>query len=102
MFEFVSVLSRLPEPHRVDARLLTKWLKRTFAKPPLVLTSKQTQAAVDTIVESGVTGGATYDGLIAVTARTHDATLVSLDQRASMTYARLGVAVIDPRLQQRL
>ena len=77
-------------------------MKRTFAKPPLILTSKQTQVALDPLVKCGVTGGAIYDGLIAVTARTHDATLVSLDQRASMTYARLGVAVIDPRLQQRL
>lgn len=97
MFEFVSVLSRLPEPHRVDARLLAEWLRRTFLEPPLVLTAKQTQAGVNTLVANGVTGGAVYDGLIALTAAAHGATLISLDQRASVTYSRIGVPVFDPR-----
>lgn len=101
MFEFVSVLSRLPEPHRVDARLLAEWLRRTFLEPPLVLTAKQTQASVSTLVASGVTGGAVYDGLIAFTAAAHGARLISLDHRASVTYSRLGVTVDDPRHHER-
>ena len=101
MFEFVSVLSRIPEPHRVDAKLLTDWLKQAFVQPPLVLTAKQTQGAAETLVSSGVTGGAIYDGLIALTAKTHGAALLSLDQRASATYQRLEVEVIDPRRPKR-
>lgn len=97
MFEFVSVLSRLPEPHRVESRLLTAWLKSTFTQPPLVLTAKQTQAAVEILVASGVTGGAIYDGLIGLVARTHEATLISLDQRAMSTYQRLGVDLVVPK-----
>lgn len=96
MFEFVSVMSRLPEPHRVETRLLADWLKGTFAQPPLVLSAKQTQSAVETLVTSGVTGGAIYDGLVGLIARTHETTLVSLDQRATLTYERLGVDVLVP------
>ncbi len=98
MFEFVSVLSRLPEPHRVDAKLLVAWLDKTYSEPPLVLTSQQTKAAIKTLVTSDVSGGAIYDGLIGITARTHNTTLISLDQRAATTYSRLGVIVVDPRL----
>ena len=101
MFEFASVLSRLPEPHRVQPRLLSDWLKSSFAQPPLVLSAKQTQAAVETLVDSGVTGGAIYDGLIGLIARTHGATLVSLDQRATLTYVRLGVDVLVPARHKR-
>ncbi len=101
MFEFVSVLTRLPEPHRVEPRLLTAWLKSTFTQPPLVLTAKQTQAAVETLVAKGVAGGAIYDGLIGLIARTYEATLVSLDQRAMLTYQRLGVDVLVPAHHER-
>jgi predicted nucleic acid-binding protein len=101
MFEFVSVLSRLPEPHRVEPTLLTDWLKSTFTQPPLVLSARQTQAAVETLVIAGVTGGAIHDGLIGLIARTHEATLVSLDQRAMLTYQRLGVEVLVPARRDR-
>jgi predicted nucleic acid-binding protein len=38
----------------------------------------------------GVKGGATYDGLIALTALEHDLELVSRDRRAARTYRALG------------
>jgi predicted nucleic acid-binding protein len=37
-----------------------------------------------------VAGGAAWDGLIAATARAHDATLLTLDRRALPTYRAVG------------
>jgi predicted nucleic acid-binding protein len=100
MFEFVSVLSRLPEPHRVEPRLLIDWLNAVFGEPPLVLNATETKTAIETLVANGVFGGAMYDGLIAITARTHRATLLSLDERAMRTYQRLDVDVLVPRQER--
>lgn len=41
---------------------------------------------------SGIRGGATYDALIAVTARDHGLTLLSLDRRAVRSYEALGTS----------
>lgn len=38
----------------------------------------------------GVAGGASYDGLVALAARDHDATLATRDARAVGTYERVG------------
>lgn len=56
---------------------------------------------METLVASGVTGGAIYDGLIGLIARTHEATPVSLDQGATLTYQRLGVDVLVPARHER-
>ncbi len=40
-----------------------------------------------------ISGGATYDALVAATAEHHSALLVTLDHRAWSTYRRLGVRV---------
>jgi toxin FitB len=40
----------------------------------------------------GVSGGATYDALVAATARSVGLLLMTADQRAEETYRRLGVA----------
>ena len=39
----------------------------------------------------GVLGGAVYDGLVALSAAAHGATLLTLDRRALPTYRRCGV-----------
>ena len=39
---------------------------------------------------AGVSAGATYDGLIALEAKAHGRTLLTLDARALETYRRLG------------
>ena len=41
----------------------------------------------------GISAGQTYDGLIAMTAASHDATLLTLDRRAQRTYALVGADV---------
>ncbi|KJE22601.1 hypothetical protein FF36_03131 [Frankia torreyi] len=42
---------------------------------------------------SQILGGPAYDALIAFTATEHDATLLSLDQRAAVTYEAVGASV---------
>jgi hypothetical protein len=41
---------------------------------------------------AGVFGGASYDGLVALEAAAHGRTLLTLDERAQVTYQRMGVS----------
>jgi predicted nucleic acid-binding protein len=89
--ETYSVLTRLPPPHRlvsadtaviIAARLPSTYVTldaSTYAKAPARLAS------------AGVSGGATYDGLIALTALEHDLELLTRDRRAERTYRALNV-----------
>ena len=89
--ETYSVLTRLPEPQRVAPGLVVEFLAANFSGPPLVLSAKVAKMIPARLAELEVAGGATYDGLIAFTAASHRATLVSLDRRAISTYERCGV-----------
>jgi predicted nucleic acid-binding protein len=89
--ETYSVLTRLPEPHRAEASMVAAFLQQRPFADPLVLDAEETRALPSRLAALGVTGGATYDALIALTAATHDAVLVTLDQRAVPTYRRCGV-----------
>ncbi len=91
--EAYSVLTRLPVPHRIPADIAREYLVRTFPKPPLVLDAAAMLRIVPELENAGIAGGAVYDGLIAITARTFDATLVTLDDRALPTYRKCGASV---------
>jgi hypothetical protein len=73
-------------------------LARRFADAPLRLTARKQAALLETLAESGVSGGASHDGVIALEARAHDHVLLSLDTRAQETYRPLGAAfqVVQP------
>ena len=90
ILETYSVLTRLPPPHRVPAGVAADFLNRVAAAPPLVLDATVAGALPRRLAESGITGGATYDALIAATAVESGAEVVSLDVRATMTYRILG------------
>ena len=92
--ETVSVLSRLPEGHRVAAPLVLDGLKRSFPRPWLSLDGEQTRAAVERAIAAGLRGGALYDALIAATAECHGMGLLSADRRARRTYDALGVQAL--------
>jgi len=49
--------------------------------------------ALATVSARQILGGPTYDTLIAFTAVEHDATLLSLDQRATPAYEAVGATV---------
>ena len=90
--ETYSVLTRLPDPHRAPASVVADWLEQRLSHPVLTLDGTDVIASIRHLAAAGVRGGATYDGLIALTAAAADATLVTLDRRAVITYERLGVA----------
>ncbi len=89
MVEAYSVLTRLPPPHRVPATTAAEVLQRRF--PDGSLPQAGTAGLLGRLAAAGVSGGAAYDGLVAVTAASRDALLLSRDRRAAPVYAALGV-----------
>lgn len=90
--ETFSVLTRLPASHRTPTDLVVMTLEDRFGgEQPLVLSTRAMASVVRELATLGIIGGAVYDGLIALTAAAHGATLLTLDQRASETYRRCGV-----------
>lgn len=80
-------------PYHVPPVRVGQYLEPLLGRQPIGLAPASYARAVAELAESGVSGGAAYDGLIALGARDADATLVSLDRRATATYHRLGVEV---------
>jgi toxin FitB len=89
--ETYSVLTRLPAPHQVDATTAVAVLKERLPAKYATLDTDRSAAALGQLATAGVSGGATYDGLIALTALAHDLELLSRDARAARTYRALGV-----------
>ncbi len=88
--ESYSVLTRLPDPHGMQPAIVCAALEKLFASA-LVLDAEPLFRLPNRLAESGVRGGATYDGLIAFTASHHGARLLTLDRRAAKTYHACGV-----------
>lgn len=92
-FETYSVLTRIPPPERAEAAHVRAFLDEMFDDRWLGLSAQALRLALGCLAEIGVTGGATYDGLIAITAASSEARLVTLDRRALPTYRLLGADV---------
>lgn len=92
-YETYSVLTRLPEPQRAPARVVVEQLDDLFGERWLGLPAEALRAALARLAKLGISGGRTYDGLIAITAASNDATLVTLDRRALPTYLLVGASV---------
>lgn len=92
--EAYSVLTRLPAGRGVAPDTAAATLAR-FGGPALTLGATERGSLPARLAGAGVYGGATYDALIGLEAAAHGATLLTLDRRASETYARLS---IDHRL----
>jgi hypothetical protein len=90
LIEAYSVLTRLPSGLAVPPALAVKVLGRRFDQPPLRLGDAERGRVLDTLADAGVLGGASYDGLVALEAKAHARTLITLDERAQATYRRLG------------
>ena len=90
--EAYSVLTRLPAPQRMPSALVVEFLRERFPHEPLVLPAAELRDLVADLHQRGITGGAVYDGMVAMSARAHGAELVSLDRRAAETYRRCEVA----------
>jgi predicted nucleic acid-binding protein len=88
--ETYSVLTRLPAPHRADAATAAEALAERLPRAHVTLRARDHASAPRRLAGAGISGGATYDGLIALTAIEHDLELVSRDHRAARTYRALG------------
>lgn len=89
--ESYSVLTRLPPPHRVGGPLVRGFMRARFPEPWLVLDAPGQAELLDRLVDQAITGGAAYDGLVALTASCHSARLFSRDRRAAAAYGSLGI-----------
>lgn len=92
--ETYSVLTRLPPPHRCPGTVVRDYLKLRFTAPHLRLDAESFRRFLLKLPEQGVSGGATYDALVAETAAKNKAELVTCDKRAATLYERYGVRVV--------
>jgi hypothetical protein len=90
VIEAYSVLTRLPSGLAVAPTLAARVLASRFDAPPLRLDDAERDRLLQTLAATGVSGGASYDGLVALEAKAHAHTLLTLDDRAQSTYQRLG------------
>ena len=90
--ETYAVLTRLPGTARVRPEDAVSLLTSNFSTP---LTPKPDSLlnAVSLLATAGISGGATYDGWVAIAALDNRVRLASRDVRAEATYRRLGVDV---------
>lgn len=89
--ETYSVLTRLPPPHRLNPVDAADLIAARLPPARVTLEAERHASAPHALADAGVSGGATYDGLIALTALEHDLELLSRDRRAARTYRALGV-----------
>src|SRR6516164_6422128 len=90
MVEAYSVLTRLPAGLAVAPTLAAEVLARRFSRPPLRLRNAERAGVLARLAGAGVFGGASYDGLVALEAKAHTQSLLTLDERAQSIYRRLG------------
>ncbi len=88
-----SVLTRLPAPHRAPGDVVRDFLAARFRQPFLRLTGRAYRDFLLRLPEHGVSGGASSDALVAATAASHGAELVTCDRRAAPVYERYGLRV---------
>lgn len=87
--ETYAVLTRLPVPDRLTPSEAEALLGRAFAAPLEI--HGGLADAIRTLAAAGISGGATYDGLVALSARASGARLLTRDMRARPIYDLLGL-----------
>jgi len=92
LVETYSVLTRLPGDARVTAPDAVRLIDENF-HAPVGLSPDQAGQVHGLLAPLGIVGGATYDGLVALAAKEHDAVLVTRDARARGTYEAVGARV---------
>jgi predicted nucleic acid-binding protein len=89
--ETYSVLTRFPSPRRLTSADAAALVDTRLPAAYATLDASRCAKAPVQLAKAGVSGGATYDGLIALTALEHDLELLTRDRRAERTYRVLGV-----------
>lgn len=90
--ETYSVLTRLPGDARVAPADAVRLIDANFG-PPALLPVEMAAAVPTLLAEVGIVGGAVYDGLVGLAARSNEVPLATRDVRAAATYSALGVEV---------
>jgi predicted nucleic acid-binding protein len=93
LVETYAVLTRLPQPYTVPAVQASTAL-RSYSAHVLVIPGDELADTIDRFVIARVSGGSSYDALIAATATHHDASLLTRDERAAEIYDRIGAEVM--------
>ena len=88
--ELLSVLTRLPPPHRLSPVVALRLQETNFPESRF-LSAADTRGLLREFAEAGLAGGALYDGLVGAAARKHKLRLITCDRRAEPTYRLLGV-----------
>lgn len=98
--ELLSVLTRLPAPHRLTPAAALRLEEVNFPESRF-LSATDTKNLIREFVGAGLAGGALYDGLIGAAARNHKLPLITCDRRAESTYRALGVSyeLLSPTLR---
>ncbi len=91
-FETYSVLTRLPPPQRRSSAEILILLRENLADSVFV-SDVEHRAFIEEISGLSIAGGAIYDGLVALAARSARLPLLSRDRRAAGTYSQLGIDV---------
>jgi len=91
-FETYSVLTRLPGALRLSAAGARTIIDANFPAS-VFLTPAESARALATLAETGIAGGAVYDGVVALAAASAGIPLLSCDRRALPTYSALAVTV---------
>lgn len=90
--ETYSVITRLPGDARVAPSDAVKLIDANFGAPMLL--DPDVASTVHNFLEPlGISGGATYDALVALAVRSTKVRLATRDGRAAATYTALGVDV---------
>lgn len=88
--ETYAVLTRLPGDARLSPPDAVTLIEANFAVPaPL----RDATSLHRTLSIMNVSGGAAYDGMVALAARDHELSLATRDARARSTYEAIGVHV---------
>lgn len=90
--ETYAVLTRMPEPYRMDAATATEYLARQWGGRVIAPAVELYESLIAKAAAGGVTGGGIYDALVGLTAHSFGHELLSLDLRAERTYRSLGIA----------
>ncbi|MDT4939619.1 MAG: hypothetical protein QOG80_3290 [Pseudonocardiales bacterium] len=88
--ESVSVLSRLPHGHAISLTDAVSVVRRLADGRIRQLRADRYLIVLSATASAGLGGGAVYDAIIGATAREHEATLLTLDERAQRGYRAVG------------
>lgn len=89
--ETYAVLTRMPEPFRMDAQTVSDYLTQQWGGHIIAPDAALYESLPPAVAIAGVKGGSTYDALVGLTAHRFGHQLLSLDLRAERTYRSLGI-----------